>query len=367
MDFKFSKDADESQPQKADGEKKNQNALLVLLLILAGGFAYLYFFTGLIKPMESAKPAAPAAAPQIVKAPLPPHVGEPAKTDGKAPVKAETPKVAAPPPAVAAAPAAKATPAAPAPKPAAAPAKPAAVPATKPAPAPKAEAKKVEPAKPADKKQQPVVVANKKSEKNGAPKDDGKKAVVDVKNAATTDKKGAATKEDKKKPAASAKTEVAANAKKADSGPWTLAVGNYVLEEALSADLGRVRKAGLEPAVKPSTKKKTVMNRLLVAEFDDRAAAHKVLDKLSHHTSDAFVIEQGGKFAVYAGSYLQSESANSEKERLKAAGFTVTAKRTEIGIPSQSLTIGPFKSKSAAEAALAKLKKAGLKAALAQK
>jgi cell division protein FtsN len=108
------------------------------------------------------------------------------------------------------------------------------------------------------------------------------------------------------------------------------------------------------------------MNRLLVSEFSDRASAQSALEKLKRHTSDAFIIEQGGKFAVYAGSYLQSESARSEKERLNSAGFSVTVKHTDIAIPTQSLSVGPFKSKKGADAALAKLKSAGIQAKLLQ-
>jgi cell division septation protein DedD len=146
-----------------------------------------------------------------------------------------------------------------------------------------------------------------------------------------------------------------------------LLIGNYVLEEALSADMGRVRKAGFEPVVKPAARKKTSMNRLFVADFNDHSSAQSTLEKLKRYTSDAFIIEQGGRFSVYAGSYLQSESANSEKERLKAAGYVTTVRHSNIAIPSQSLSVGPFNSTKAADAALGRLKSAGIKAAFVQK
>jgi len=146
-----------------------------------------------------------------------------------------------------------------------------------------------------------------------------------------------------------------------------LLIGDYVLEEALSADMGRVRKAGFKPVVKPSAHKKKSMNRLFVSDFIDRASARSTLEKLKGYTSDAFIIDQGGRFSVYAGSYLQSESANAERERLKAAGFLTTVKHTSIAIPSQSLSVGPFNSKKAAVAALARLKNSGIKATFVQK
>lgn len=359
MDFKFSKESGNSQQQEAPGEKKKQSTLLVLLLILVGGFTYIYFFTGLIKPQETQKTTeAPvsASAPEVVKMPLPARDGEPAKPDGKAPVKTEAPKAATA-PAVAAAPAAV-------------PAKP--VPAAKVAPVPakpKEEPKKAEAAKPAEKKPQPPPVTVKKEVKAATAKAEAKKPAADAKKPAIAEKKGAVAKEDKKKAGSDTaeKQVTAVTAKTAADGPWVLVVGNYVLEEALSADMGRVRKAGLVPVVKPSARKKTTMNRLLVSEYNDRGTALSTLEKLKRHTSDAFVIEQGGKFVVYAGSYLQSEAASSEKERLKEAGFTTTLKHADIAIPSQSLSVGPFSSKKVADTARGKLKVAGIKASLSQR
>ena len=360
MDFKFGKDSGNSQQQEAHGEKKKQSSLLVLLLILVGGFAYVYFFTDLVKPQQTQKTAeAPAPAPDIVKMPLPPRDDESAKPAGKTPGKTEAPKTAATAPVEAAAPAAV-------------PAKPAPAPAAKPAPAPakpKEVPKKAAATKPADKKTQPAPVADKKGEEAAAVKAEAKKPVAEAKKPSVADKKNAPSKDGTKKAAsvARAKQDTAATAKKAAAGPWVLVVGNYVLEEALSADMGRVRKAGFEPVVKQSSRKKTTMNRLFVSEFNDRAAALSTLEKLKRLTSDAFVIEQGGKFAVYAGSYLQSEAASSEKERLREAGFATSIKHANIAIPSQSLSVGPFSSKKAADTARGKLKGAGLKASLSQR
>ena len=344
MDFKFSKDSGDSQQQDAPGEKKNQSALLVLLLILVGGFSYLYFFTDLIRPQEQKPAEAPAPAPPVAKIPLPPRNGAPAAPEAKKP---EAPKSAAPAAAVA-----------PAAKPVQAPAtKPAPAAAAKPAPAkPKEEVKKAEAAKPADKKQATPPATEKKSVKAATPKTEEKKPASAKKP--DTDQKIEA-KKDVKKPVA--------KAKKASSGPWSILVGSYVLEEALSTDMGRVRKAGFEPVVTASARKKSAMNRLFVSEFSDRSSAQTALDKLKRQTSDAFVIEQKGKFVLYAGSYLQSESATSEKDRLKAVGVAVTIRHTDIAIPAQALSVGPFTDKKAADAALGKLKSAGLKATLTQK
>lgn len=365
MDFKFSKDADDSQ-QESPGEKKKQGSLLVLLLILVGGFTYLYFFTDLIKPQETQQLAeVTAPAPQVVKMPLPSREGEPAKPAGTAPEKAEAPSAAATAPVTAATQAVK-----PAVKPAAAPVKQTSAPAAKAAPAPapsklKEEPKKVEAVKTADKKAQPAPLADKKDDKAAASKNDEKKPAAAAKKPAVAGKKIAAAKDDGVKPVSGVQS--AAKGKKGATDSSMLLVGDYVLEEALSADMGRVRKAGFKPVVKPSAHKKKSMNRLFVSDFTDRSSARSTLEKLKGYTSDAFIIEQGGRFSVYAGSYLQIESANAEKERLKAAGFLTTVRHTSIAIPSQSLSVGPFRNKKEADAAIARLKSSGIKAAFVKK
>jgi cell division septation protein DedD len=349
MEFKFSKGDEEGVQAQPVPEKKNQNALLILILLLVGGFSYVYFFTGIFKPQEASNPVeAPKA--QVVKMPLPPRDGETGKADVKpadakkeaaAAPKAEPPKAApAPPVTAAAAPAVKA-PLPPSAKPKEEPKK--AEPAK-----PKEEPKKAEPVKPAEKK---TVAADKKPEPAKA---DAKKVAAEP---------APKPKVSPPKPEKSAKA-VAASA--GSGGPWSILVGTYVLEDALSADMGRVRKAGLDPVVKPGARKKTSMNRLFLSEFSDRPSALAALDKLKRHTSDAFIIDQGGKHTVYAGSYLLDARAASETERLSAAGFKVTLKRAEIAIPSQSLTLGPFSDKKAADAVLGKLKAAGVKAALSR-
>jgi len=327
MDFKFSKDSGDSLQNEAPDEKKKQSALLLLLLVLVVGFTYIYFFTGLIKPLEAVKTAAvstPAAEPQIVKMPLPPREGEPAKPGVQTVQKPEALKAAAVTPI-----------------------------AVKPAPVPaKTVSTPVPAAKSAAPPAKPSPVAN-----PAAPKDEPKKRAAKLTDKTSDTIVGVPNK----------KSSTTIKTKKTATGPWSLVVGNYVLEEALSADLGRIRKAGFQPVVKASTRKKSAMNRLFVAEFPDRVSAQPTLDKLKRHTSDTFVIEQGGKFAVYAGSYLQDWAANSEKERLRGAGFAVTIKQVDIAIPSQNLSIGPFNSKKSVDSAVAKLNSLGIKATIAQK
>lgn len=150
----------------------------------------------------------------------------------------------------------------------------------------------------------------------------------------------------------------------ASSRTWTVVMGPYLLEETMASDLTRVRKAGFSAKIQSTPRQKTAMNRLLLAQFDDRATAQAELDRLKRHTSDAFILEQGGKHAVYAGSYLLDSRAQSEKERLAAAGFSLTLKRTDVAVPSRRLVAGTYHDRVAAEMVQKKLKAAGVRSML---
>lgn len=148
--------------------------------------------------------------------------------------------------------------------------------------------------------------------------------------------------------------------------PWNLVTGPYLLEETLANDLARLRKAGFSATVQPGNPTKSVMHRLFLAQYGDRAAAQIILDKLKNVTSDAFILSHGGRHAVYAGSYLLANRAQAERERLAAAGFTVTVKRIDVAVPSRRLVVGSYHDRADAETAARKLKAAGFKGALTQ-
>ena len=348
MDFKFSKDADPENKQPAT-EKGSQNSLLLLLLILIGGFAYLYFFTGLIRPQQEQK-SAEAPAPQVIKNPLPPPAGQ----NGAVP--------AAP-----AATALSATPEQKSPEPA---------PATTAAvqePQKNIETPKVDPkSKKKDLSSVPAAVSA--TPKSSAAKEvkkasssvpvSGKKPVAAAVTPKAPKEKTHAVSGTKTAKASTGKPAIRVPDASAVESPWTVVVGVYTLEDTMATDMVRVRKAGFDASVQAGPRKTMVMNRLYLSEFPERSAALSELNKLKRHTSDAFILEQSGTFAVYAGSYLLDARAASERERLAAAGYPLTVKRVDVSIPTRKLTAGRFSNKQAAEAALRKLKSAGLKPAL---
>lgn len=141
-------------------------------------------------------------------------------------------------------------------------------------------------------------------------------------------------------------------------------MGPYLLEESMASDLTRVRKAGFSATIQNTGRRTAAMNRLFLGQFDDRAAAQAELEKLKRHTSDAFILEHGGKHAVYAGSYLLENRARSEKDRLAAAGFTLGLRRTDVAVPSRRLVTGVYRDRAAAEKVRKKLEATGVKSSL---
>jgi SPOR domain len=340
----------------AQSGKGRQTLMLLLLLVLLGGFGYLYFFTSIIRPQEP--PAETQPAPQAAaKMPLPARDGsQPAQmTPGAAPV---TPPTAGPAPAPV--PAAK-------PQTASAPAPPAATPV----------AKKVEP-KPAP---QPAVAPPEKKAAVALKPEEKKVVAPAAKPAAAPAAKpavaakppvAAPTVAEEKKPVAAtaAAGKKAVKVKTADSnkatmqgkasGPWTLVVGNYVVEEALVEDIAKVKAAGLNPGITTGQRKATSMNRLYFAEFGDKQAALEAVETMRKLAASPFSIQKGGKHLVFAGSFSMASRAESERQRLAASGMKVTVQKVQATLPSKKLTAGTFTDRKAAEAALKKLKAAGV-------
>lgn len=280
---------------------RGQLMQILVLLLLVAVFAYIYFFTGLIRPKPEA-PKPPETVAQTVKKPMPPRL--------------ETPQ-----PAPAAQPEKPAQPAPPAPVKEAKPAPPKAV--AKPAPAGKvvekkpAVAAKPEPAKPA-----------------AAPKAEAKPHG---------------------KPAPVAK---------AEGAPSTILVGEFVGQKAYETAAARLKKAGLAPKV-AKLEKKATMNRLQVGVYSDEASANAEVQKLQAATKDVFALPENGKYAVYAGSYANEAAAKTEKERLARQGVEVSIRKVSVAMPVYKLTLGGFKSSEAARQEARRLRKLGLPATVA--
>lgn len=333
MEFKFGKEPthEDSQPQPAD--KGRQTSLLVLLLVLVGGFGYLYFFTGMIRPQE--QPPAPPPPPQVVKQPLPARDAAPPAAAQKTPAApAGGPSASAVPPGKPQQPAVVGTAATPVAK-SQQDTKPA---AAKPVPAP---LKAVETAKPAaqpPKTEQSKPLVAKSETKPAVAKPEPKPAAIQPARPAVAEKKPVAK----------------------SAGPWTVVVGYYVVEETLAADMAKVKKAGLNPVMTSGPKRPVTMHRLYVGEFGSRAEGQQVLGKIKQLGGSGFLVQRGEFYDLFAGSYAVLGGAEAEQQRLAAAGFKASIRKLQVPLVSRKLTAGTFTERKVAEAAVKKLKEASV-------
>lgn len=354
MNREFDQEPDEHMTNKGGS---NTRVLLLVLLLLVAVFGYLYYFTGLIRPQAETPQPQPAATSHV-KQPIPPRPA------------AEQPA----PPAAAAKPAAseaagtkvegKPVPAKPGPAPAAAPKSqvvkaPQAKPEQKTVKAePSKVAKVAPPAKPAPSK--PAATAHKQAPEKSAGKEKKMPAAAKAKEAKRRPAKVASSKAvAAKKPAAIAGHE--------EGGEFTLKIGDYVVPSVMDKAKAKLHAAGLSPTIKQGPKIKEPMIRLYLAEYADQDSARAELTKLRDATAEAFMLNEGGKFRVYAGSYFLHDRALKERDRLAAQGIKVTLKNASVSVPTLLLTAGSFGSRAEALKAAGKLKKQGLAATVIEK
>lgn len=347
----------EQEPKKSGGSR--QVVLLILLLVVAAG-GYVYYFTGIFhQPPEPAK--APTAPEAQVKKPLPPREAVPVEPPAGE-VKVAEQKVE--PTAPAATPQPEAKVAKPVEEKPAKAEKPAAKQEAKPAakqevkPVKKAEPVKEAPAAKAEPKKQPAKNEVQQPTKAVKPAVAGKEA------------KPAA--QEKAKPAAASKEKPAKPAKKiepvvesAGTGEFTLVIGTYVVPSSMDADKEKVKKAGLTPVIVKGPKKAEPMIRILLSEAADRAGAEAELAKVKQVTEDAFILDEGGKYRVYGGSYFVQGRAESERQRLVKQGLRATLKKATVSVATLQLRAGKFPSRDAAAKEAERLKKLGLKTVVA--
>lgn len=370
MSNEFTPDPDDQMLEK----KSSQQRLLLLLLLLIGLFAYLYFFTGLIKPRDiQPKPETAQPAPEkLVKKPLPPRLeqkgaepGTEAKTaaTSKEPKAPATPAQQAKPAQTAQAPhpvapaqvAPAAKPAAPAPV--AKPAKPAApAPQAKAekAPAPAAAAPQVKPAKPATPAKEAKAAPEQKAAAAPAA---GKHAAAKPAAEANVAKNGAAAEK-----SAAVKQKTAKVSAKPAAPAYTLEVNGDLLESETAPVLAKLKKAGISHVVKTKAQKGEPMHRLFLADFGNREEAIEELGRLKLAAPDAFMLKENGRYAVYAGSYLREGKAAVEQDRLYDKGVKLLLKSATAPVAVVKLRAGSYADQASAAKAAGSLKKAGLSA-----
>ena len=331
--FGFGKSSEDGENNSSEKGSSQQILLLVLVLLLAV-FGYLYFFTGIIKPRQQA----PAPQPAQVKQPIPARPAEgggavPATGSAATPATQDTGAAATAKPAVPAATPSSATtsgakpaatpaaPAASAAKPAVAPPAPAAKPASAPAAKPAPAATPVKPAPQAKTATKPAQVK-----------------ATDAKDAVKAPKTAA-------KPA---------------SGEYTLMIGEYVEVNSVKSVEAKLKKLGIKPVARTKALRSEPMNRLYLGSFDTHQSADAALDGISKFTKDGFLLQENGRYSVYAGSYFNESKAAVEQDRLYEKGFKLVMKKNKAPVHVVRITAGRYDGKKSAGKDIASLKKQGI-------
>lgn len=351
------KSSSDFNDQPKENDTRNKLSLLILL-VLGGIFAYLYFFTSLIIPHEESAPK-PAAAPPEVKQSMPPR---PADTGATAPVTAVADKAAEtkPPTAAPAAAQPMVPPAAPAATPPAVkPAAPVAPATAKPALPPAAPAA----AKPVPAPQPPQAGA-KTAPPTTAPASAAKKQEA-AKPGKTAEAKPAVKKEEPKSAKAAVKAETAKSAPpekpvKKKVAVYTLAAGELQAGAEVAKAESLLEKNGVKPVLKQVSQKGREMNRLLVNSFSDYDAYSSGMETLKKVAPSAFGLEKDGNYLLFAGSFKSADLAQKEQQRLLSKGVKTQIRKTVLPGSTVKLTAGSFASKAAADKAAAALTKEGL-------
>lgn len=298
-----------------------KSLILLLLAILAGG-AYLYFFTDIIKPLDGTSKKTEPNSAQAVKQPLPPRPGE--QVDSRKNVASESKKELA------------------------------ITPAGK-----QQSGVNKEKSAALDKavQSQPVKTGSAvNSEKNTESKT---KNVAVVKSVDKTSGNSTVAKQ----------KSIKAADKKAFSenkNLWTVVVGNYAVEEKLAADMTRIKQAGFSPSIKDCGRSRRLMYRLFAGSYANKERAEDVVADLKSASSDIFILKHQDRYTIYTGSYAIYAKAVEEKERLEKAGYNVHIQNTNVSVPTKQLLLEAFANKESAEAAIDKLKQSGISATLSR-
>jgi hypothetical protein len=336
------------EDKPANGKRGNsQHILLFVLLFLVLVFGYLYFFTNLIRQREEVAKVPPAQTAQI-RQPLPPRPDQggekPAaiKPEEKQPAQAKQEKPVSPP----TPPQAKLVP-----------------PQVKPVPP---QAKPTPPqVKPAAVPPQPAPAKAVKAEVKPLHKEQAKASPAPAQPAAPQHKAMtthvmAATTAVKKAPVTVAASKAAKPA--AEQGAFALLVGEFAVDKEMKNTRAKLKRLGVTPVHEKKIEKLQTMHRLFLADFDSHYAAGMELQKLAKVCSSTFILEQNGRYAVYAGSYLHERGAAAEQKRLAGKGFKLGMKTAKVMVQVKKMTAGSFSSSADARNEATRLKKQGITA-----
>lgn len=149
---------------------------------------------------------------------------------------------------------------------------------------------------------------------------------------------------------------------------YMLALGEYPSKLMMADAIAKIKSVGLTPQVEQGPQKTEQMIRLHLGNFPNQQQAQKAFKKLQLHTANGFMqLNEKNQHAVYAGTFLDQNSAKNEQTRLARHSIKVRLEKTSATVATFQLSAGNFTGQETARKYADKLEQLGLKSVIAEK
>lgn len=118
----------------------------------------------------------------------------------------------------------------------------------------------------------------------------------------------------------------------------TVVIGTYATKYDLEAAEDKLKGTGMRHSSKES-KKKLMMNRVLVGEVKDKGEVNRLISELKVKGYDPFPIHINGVYKVYAVSNLNEEISKNNKADLERLGYTPAIEKNAVAAKVYELSV----------------------------
>lgn len=121
------------------------------------------------------------------------------------------------------------------------------------------------------------------------------------------------------------------NSNKVKTEELTVVIGTYVARYEVDAAMEKLKGSGIDHSTR-QTRKKLLMNRLLVRELKDKDAVKGLVSDLKASGYEPFTVLKDGTYKVYAVSNYNKETSRENKADLEKLGYH------PVIVPTQTMT-----------------------------
>ncbi len=149
--------------------------------------------------------------------------------------------------------------------------------------------------------------------------------------------------------------------KPAASKTYTLIIGEFSSKAMMADAISKIKSVGLIPQIKDGPQKTEQVVRLYQGKYRNNSSAQKFLKMLQLNKANGFIhMDENKRYVVYAGSFIDQNSAIKEQERLARVGIKVRPEKSSVSIATFLLSTGNFLEREAALKYALKLEQIGL-------